>query len=172
METTKAENHKNPVLAAILSLLFTGVGSIYAGNTRVGLILLGLSLFNGLLVVTITPGFFILTIVLAVYSSYYAYEDAILANEGKSFVRESQSPAFTQPSSKTPFLDQLGILSSLHDAGLLNDDEFKDKKDSLIRQLTPMTPYQTNAFLLSLVDVYKSGALTQDDLDLIKSTIK
>lgn len=172
METNTLDNHKDPALAAILSFLITGTGSIYAGNTKSGLIFIGVAIFFGVLAATTTPGFIIVNLIITIYSSFYAYADAKLANEGKSFVRDPQSPAFTHSSSKNPFLDQLGILSSLHDAGLLNDDEFKDKKESLIRQLTPMTPYQTNAFLLSLVDVYKSGALTQDDLDLIKSTIK
>lgn len=65
---------KNPALAAILSFLINGLGQIYNGETKKGLIIIGVQIINALLALIII-GFFTGLIVF-VWSIYDAYKTA------------------------------------------------------------------------------------------------
>lgn len=75
----KSQKTKNIYVALILTFLLTGLGSIYAGNVKKGLILLAarllfavLSLFIGI--------FFIFSVLVWVYGFYETYKDVQIAN--------------------------------------------------------------------------------------------
>jgi TM2 domain-containing membrane protein YozV len=65
---------KNPVLAAVLSFFIPGLGQIYNGQTKKGLIFLGVDLLDTIL----TPfGIGIITgLAVAVYAAWDAYKNA------------------------------------------------------------------------------------------------
>lgn len=79
------DNVKNPILALILSFFFSGLGSIYNGET-----LKGIAIYLGTLV-----GFFILLvpgIIVWIYGMYDAYTTAKKMNEGTIPFKEANVP--------------------------------------------------------------------------------
>ena len=67
------------LIALALSFLFTGLGTIYAGNTKKGVILIGLRIFSAVLVI-INPIFMIATVVVWIFGFYDAYAETRIAN--------------------------------------------------------------------------------------------
>ena len=74
-----AKKHKNIYIAILLTFIFAGLGSIYAGNIKKGVILLGarfiFSLLGGLWNI-----FFIIALLVWAFSFYEAYRDVQIAN--------------------------------------------------------------------------------------------
>ena len=66
---------KSPVLAAILSFLFAGVGQIYNGETGKGIVFVSIELIS-LIVTIILPLLLILFIPFWIYAIYDAYKVA------------------------------------------------------------------------------------------------
>ena len=72
-------NHKNIYLALILSFFITGLGSIYAGKTKKGLILLTCRLLFAI-IGTFINIFFLLSVFVWVFGFYECYKDIQIAN--------------------------------------------------------------------------------------------
>ena len=70
---------KNLYIALILSLLFTGLGTIYAGKTKKGLILVALRIIIPLSISLFRP-LIILTGVVMIYGIFDAYNEVEIAN--------------------------------------------------------------------------------------------
>ena len=90
--------NKNIYVALILSFILTGLGSIYAGNSKKGVILLILRVLFAALGVFLNI-FIIISILVWVYGFYEAYRDVQIANgatnpkflnDFKSFTRNEQ----------------------------------------------------------------------------------
>lgn len=75
----KAKNNKNIYVALILTFLLTGLGSIYAGNTKKGLILLIIRIALAVIGVFISI-FLVLSVLVWAYGFYEAYRDVQIAN--------------------------------------------------------------------------------------------
>lgn len=75
----KAKNNKNIYIALILTFFITGLGSIYAGNKKKGLILLILRIVFVIISIFINI-FFVLSILIWTYAFYEAYRDIQVAN--------------------------------------------------------------------------------------------
>lgn len=76
---TEIRKHKNIFIALILSLILTGIGTVYAGNTKKGLMLLALRLICTVITVLI-PFIFVLNIVVWIFGIYDAYYETQIAN--------------------------------------------------------------------------------------------
>ena len=74
-----AKSHKNIYVALILTFILTGLGSIYAGNAKKGLILLIARLATAIVGVFIGI-FLIISFLLWAYGFYEAYRDVRIAN--------------------------------------------------------------------------------------------
>ena len=72
-------NRKNIYIALILTFVITGLGSIYAGNTKKGLILLISRIAFAVLGLFISI-FLVFTVVIWAYAFYEAYRDVQIAN--------------------------------------------------------------------------------------------
>jgi TM2 domain-containing membrane protein YozV len=75
-EPPKKVNEKNPVLAAILSLIISGVGQIYNGQWKKGILILVVTIIVALL-------FGLLSLIVVVYAMYDAYTTAQKINNGE-----------------------------------------------------------------------------------------
>lgn len=73
------KKHKNIYIALVLTFILTGLGSIYAGNAKKGLVLLIVRLALGIIGVFISA-FFALSIIVWAYAFYEAYRDVQTAN--------------------------------------------------------------------------------------------
>ena len=78
--TAVTNSDKNPVLAAILSFLIVGVGQIYLGLTKKGLILLLAAIISGVLMLVFIG--FITWFIVWLYAIYDAYNSAEKMNRG------------------------------------------------------------------------------------------
>ena len=76
---TEIRKHKNIFIALILSFILTGIGTVYAGNTKKGLMLLALRLICTVITVLI-PFIFVLNIVVWIFGIYDAYYETQRAN--------------------------------------------------------------------------------------------
>lgn len=73
------KRHKNIYIALILTFILTGLGSIYAGNTKKGLILLAIRI--GSAVIGIVANILVVfSILVWAYAFYAAYKDVQIAN--------------------------------------------------------------------------------------------
>ena len=75
----KNNRHKNIYLALILTFFITGLGSVYAGNWKKGLILFILRVAF-ILMGSFISIFYIFTIIVWAYAFYEAYKDVKIAN--------------------------------------------------------------------------------------------
>ena len=72
-------NQKNMYLALILSLILTGVGTIYAGKVKKGLILLALR-FIFATITALVPSLGIINVIIWIFGIYDAYHETQKAN--------------------------------------------------------------------------------------------
>ena len=83
-QTVKTEvvynNEKNVALAAILSFLIIGLGQIYLGLTKKGIILLVLAFISGILTIIVIG--WILWFIIWIYAIYDGYNSANKINSG------------------------------------------------------------------------------------------
>lgn len=86
---TQIRKHKNIFIALILSFILTGIGTVYAGNTKKGLMLLALRLICSVITVVI-PFIFVLNIVVWIFGIYDAYYETQIANgnPNPNFIRD------------------------------------------------------------------------------------
>ena len=75
----RANRKKNIYIALLLTFILTGLGSIYAGNVKKGVILLALRLFFAALGVFLTI-FFVFSVLVWAYAFYEVYKDVQMAN--------------------------------------------------------------------------------------------
>lgn len=75
----KIKKNKNIYIALILTFIFTGLGSIYAGNTKKGLILLITRISLSALMI-FSSIFFVFSMIIWAYAFYEAYRDVQIAN--------------------------------------------------------------------------------------------
>lgn len=73
-------SQKSPVLAAILSFLIIGLGQVYLGLTKKGIILFILAIISGFLMLILVG--FVLWLLVWVYAIYDGYNSANKMNEG------------------------------------------------------------------------------------------
>lgn len=73
-------NNKNPILAAILSFLIIGLGQIYLGLTKKGIMLLIAAVISGFLMLIIIG--YVLWLIIWIYAIYDAYNSANKINMG------------------------------------------------------------------------------------------
>lgn len=66
----------NPIIAAILSFFFAGIGQIYAGKLQKGIIMFIIYLILGVLSYLVTPYIGIISLIYAIYAAYDAYQIA------------------------------------------------------------------------------------------------
>lgn len=76
----------NPVIAAILSVLITGVGQMYAGKFKKGLLFFGLQLMFGFLVIFTIGLSLIPYAILWAYAIYDAYKTAKQGQENQKYL--------------------------------------------------------------------------------------
>lgn len=79
----KKIKNKNIYIALILTFILTGLGSVYAGNTKKGLALLILRVVSAALAI-ISNIFGILSVLVWVYGFYEVYNDVQIANRNSS----------------------------------------------------------------------------------------
>lgn len=72
--------NKNPILAAILSFLIIGLGQIYLGLTKKGIILFVAAIISGILMLIIVG--YITWLIVWIYAIYDAYNSANKMNMG------------------------------------------------------------------------------------------
>ena len=70
----KKTHHKNIYLALVLSFILSGLGSVYAGNTQKGLVIIALRILFAALAVFVNV-FMVFTILVWAYGFYAAYQD-------------------------------------------------------------------------------------------------
>lgn len=73
------KKHKNIYIALVLTFILTGLGSIYAGNAKKGLVLLIVRLALGIIGIFISV-FFALSVIVWAFAFYEAYRDVQTAN--------------------------------------------------------------------------------------------
>lgn len=73
---------KNMVFAIILSLLWSGLGLIYAGDRNKGLILAIVAIIFDILMYTVNIMFGMAVFIIWVYSIYETYQEVQAVNEG------------------------------------------------------------------------------------------
>lgn len=73
------KKNKNMYIALILTFFITGLGSVYAGNTKKGLILFATRILTAIIGV-IVSAFIIFSILVWAYAFYEAYKDVKIAN--------------------------------------------------------------------------------------------
>ena len=66
----------NPILAAIISFFFAGLGQIYAGKLQKGIIMFVIYLILGALYYLVSPFIGIISLIYAIYAAYDAYQIA------------------------------------------------------------------------------------------------
>lgn len=75
----KKTHHKNIYLALVLSFILSGLGSVYAGNTQKGMIIIALRILFAALAVFVNV-FMLFTMLVWAYGFYAAYQDVQIAN--------------------------------------------------------------------------------------------
>lgn len=79
-KTIKNNQEKNPALAALLSFLIVGLGQIYNGDVRRGVLLLIGAIISAILWLVVIG--IIFSIIIWLYAIYDAYTGAKMINEG------------------------------------------------------------------------------------------
>lgn len=75
-------SHKSPALAAILSFLIIGLGQVYLGLTKKGIILFVLAIISGILFIVFIG--YLLWLLVWIYAIYDGYNSANKINDGIS----------------------------------------------------------------------------------------
>ena len=72
-------NHKNVYLALVLTFIITGLGSVYAGNTKKGLILFAVRIVTAIFGLFVNV-LLVFSVLVWAYAFYEAYKDVQIAN--------------------------------------------------------------------------------------------
>ncbi|WP_447908303.1 SHOCT domain-containing protein [Serratia fonticola] len=152
---------KDPALAAILSFIICGSGQIYNGDVPKGVILFVVACIFGII-------FLPLALIPAIYAAFDAYNSAKLRN-GDVEIEEQRNKDYIDV---TDFTEKLKRLSSLLNAGMINQEEFEDRKKNLIADIC-MKKLQEDPldFLAALVPLKQGEILTDDDISVIKKLV-
>ncbi|WP_261288603.1 DUF5683 domain-containing protein [Serratia fonticola] len=152
---------KDPALAAILSFIICGSGQIYNGDVPKGVILFVVACIFGLI-------FIPLALIPVFYSTFDAYNSAKLRN-GDVEIEEQRNKDYIDVAD---FTENLKRLSSLLNAGMINQEEFEGRKKNLIADIC-MKKLQEDPldFLAALVPLKQGEILTDDDISVIKKLV-
>lgn len=71
---------KNMIIAIVLSFIWSGLGLIYAGNMKMGIILAVLALIFELLYFFVNPIIGIIVLIIWIYSLYATYKEVKAVN--------------------------------------------------------------------------------------------
>ena len=81
-------DEKNLVFALILSFLWSGLGLIYAGDKKKGIILAVIAIIFELLMLYINQLFGMGVFIVWIYSIYATYQEVQLINEGSNITQK------------------------------------------------------------------------------------
>jgi TM2 domain-containing membrane protein YozV len=170
------ENPKSPTLAGWLSFFCCGAGQLYNGDTQKGIILFVIAVTPGLI---FGPDGFVLSIPFVIYAianavnrsekinlAYKTNQDTqatALAAENRHVANTIDIDEFAQPIQKA---------YQLFKNDLLSQEEFTARKKTTIDELALKKPrHGADEFLLGLIPLIKSGALTADEAKAIKTHV-
>ncbi len=166
---------KDPTTGTLLNFLWTGAGDIYSGDTNNGILLL-IIYFILVIITGATRGVGALLLVpywvwgmVEVNNKIKANNKSIItANEKYERDKQEQSKFTDSKDFKSDVLK----LAKLHEAGILGDAEFENKKEALISSLTdkPIS-VSSDDFLLEILELKVNGILNDDDIRKIKTVI-
>lgn len=170
------EPDKNPVLAAILSLIFPGLGQFYNGESGKGVSFVIVGLLGFL---TLPLGGFLIVFFLWIYSIVDAHSSAKRLNEAQRqvFAREAEMKSAKSHfedsvGASTPLssiLDSLKKVHSLHRAGILDDRELSVRAQRLSSQI-PQSSVIGDPFEILIVagKLRDDGIIGEETLQRVK----
>ena len=71
---------KSMVIALIISLIFTGLGIVYAGDTKKGVIIFAIAVILNILGMWVAMIFYIISFIVWIYGMYATYQEVQLVN--------------------------------------------------------------------------------------------
>jgi TM2 domain-containing membrane protein YozV len=194
MGNNKKPQRKEPALAGVLSFLFFGVGQIYNGNVRRGVIILISEIILFILSIVILSfglawvsenqqelgpaGIFAIIIGALSFLSYFIVWiwNIFDAVNGAKKINQSIDKEEEQQKDKAMkvdgFIETLRKNYLLFKEGVLSEEEFKMRKEILLSQLkTKNLDKDLEDFLYLIMPLKKEGILTDEDLKTVKQII-
>jgi hypothetical protein len=171
-----AADLKTPQLSAFLSLICVGAGQLYNGNTQKAVILFGSAVVLGLIFGSMAVGLVIPIIIYAMIDAYLgaqkinASNRALLEDQALTLVAERSHKVSTIAAQD--FVQAIYKAHQLFKNELLSQEEFSERKATTIDALTVKKPRDgADEFLMELIPLIKSGALTMDEAKTIKGYV-
>lgn len=167
---------KKPWIAVVLSIIIAGLGHIYCGQIKKGVILIIIDL---ILIYTIV-GVFLLGLY-AIVDSYNVAKDINIQIENdhefykntKKIIPDDVTQNKYNKIDVENFAKRLKKNFQLYKAGIFTENEFNTKKNYLINSLVNSNPeFDEIQFLESLIDLKNDEIITQNDITKIKKLIK
>ena len=150
---------KDPSLAAILSFIISGSGQIYNGHILKGIMLFVCACILGVL-------FLPLALIPAISGCFDAHSSAKAINA--EIEKDEQKDE--QYIDSSDFIGKIKKLSALLSAGMINQEEFNNKKNGLIAEICMKKLKEDPLeFLALLVPLKQSGVLSDDDISVLKT---
>ena len=183
-QETDTREEKNTAIAIILSILWTGVGHLYAGKENRGTVLLIVYFVLCVLAVA-TGGVFLVALlpfwVWGIYDASQAVEEhndqlkkAVQEREEEQKKAEAEAEKIRKETTDTSeFVEQIEKLSKLHAANFLSEDEYLAKKKDLILSLLDKKPQGDPIdFFAALVPSIEKKYLTEEEVGQIKKFVE
>jgi TM2 domain-containing membrane protein YozV len=171
-----SKDPKSPTLAGWLSFFCCGAGQLYNGDTEKGIVLFAIALTPGLL---FGPGAFVFSVPLVVYAIANAVNRAETINRAnKTFLADQAQTLVADRNHKVStvaaedFVQAIYKAHQLFKSELLSQEEFSERKATTIDALSVKKPRGgVDEFLMELIPLIKSGALTMDEAKTIKGYV-
>ena len=172
---------RNPVLAVVLSLILPGAGQIYNGETGKGIAMIVGS------IVCLAASALVFPFLILIGIWIWGMIDAnTRANEINAATAKSAADAASERNRRDAeqeevkrkqiqpsyFVSQVEKFSKLKDASMLTEEEFITRKASLIAELqSKELAGEAEDFLTALIPLVQRKAITEPELQKIKSTV-
>ena len=158
-------------IAFLINFFFPGGGHIYAGDTEKGVWILAIYLVCWIL----TPFIYIPGIVVLGTWGYALFTSKSVVEEYNENLIEQKEKAEKEEKKKIDvqeFIEQLDKAKQLFSAEIISENEFIDRKRSIISQLAfKSLDDNPDELLLAIASMKQSGDITDDEIKDIKKYI-
>lgn len=172
---------KDPRLAFVFSVLFPGLGHIYCGELRKGILIpitiiltfVSVGLSSNFFPDSVTLFIFIIIPSIVAWSIYDAKKLAERKNEILSKEKKEEEKLQELKITSSEFASKIDKIFNLYQNDIFTSEEFKEEKKSIIENLDDeIVTEEPESFLTSLIPLKKQGGLTERDIKLISSKLE
>lgn len=173
---THTGNEKSPGIAVLLSFLFTGAGQLYADQVQRGVLMLIIYVFLFCLM-SVTMGVFgILLVPYWIWGMFDANKSALEYNARVADEVQQEKRSIEEDKEKeisgNEFATEIEKTHDLHEANLLDADEYRARKEEIIMSLRTKKPREGKEdFLVALIPSIRSKHLDDDEVAKIKQLV-